>query len=364
MGIAEWFSSAKFSKTPSTYKFSPRAKVITLWLFAGVGALFVALSTHFLAVFIWAAVAAYLLNPIVSYFSSKTKTSKVFSIALLYLVVGVLIYLAAKTLFPVISNEISDLSSGSIDQSTSFIGRVASHGNFSFFDITINLKDFINNIIYWISSQVQSHAFPIFFGVIERIVFILIFFVATFYFLFDADKYEKYLERVIPAPYCEEMLHLFEKINSTLGAYIRAQVVLILIMSIASFTVLSVLRVQYSIVLSLATGILEVIPIAGPICATAIVATVALFQGTAPYGLSNTVLALLVIISYFILRQAEDYLVIPNVASKFVKVHPLLGIFALLLGGSIGGILGLFLAIPAAAVAKVILSYLYEKITE
>jgi predicted PurR-regulated permease PerM len=135
-------------------------------------------------------------------------------------------------------------------------------------------------------------------------------------------------------------------------------------MSIASFTILSLLKIKFAIILSLTTGILEVIPIAGPIAATTIATIVALFQVGTPFGISNISLAAIIIFAYFILRQMEDYFIIPNVASRFVKVHPVVAIFALLVGGTIGGVLGLFLAIPTAAILKVFSEYIYLKLTE
>jgi predicted PurR-regulated permease PerM len=135
-------------------------------------------------------------------------------------------------------------------------------------------------------------------------------------------------------------------------------------MSAASFITLSILRIKYALMLSLATGLLEVIPIAGPIVATVIASTVALFQITTPFGMSNATLTIIVIAAYFGLRQLEDYFIIPNVVSKFVKVHPVVAIFALMVGGSVSGVLGLFLAIPTAAIIIVFSGYIYKKLIE
>ena len=216
----------------------------------------------------------------------------------------------------------------------------------------------------WLKAQGPQQLFPLFFGAVERLVLLLIYLVVTFYLILDSGKYIILLKRIIPIPYRQEIFDLLENINITLGAYIRAQVVLIFMMSLASLIALSVLRVKYAFILSLTTGLLEVIPIAGPIIATTIAAMVALFQVGTPFGLSNLQLALIVILTYFILRQLEDYFVIPNVVSQFVKVHPVAAIFALLVGGSVAGVLGLFLAIPTAAIVIVFSGYLYKKLTE
>ncbi len=364
MKIFDWFSPAVFEEKASTYKFSDKAKVNTLWLMAAVLVLFLLVVSHVLPVFIWAAVAAYLFNPAITFISAKTKTRRSLSIILLYAIVAVIIFFSLKLIVPAISNEISDLASGNYDQTTSIIGRVAAQGQVVIFDIPINMKDLVGNISTWVASQISSEGLTIFFGAVERAILLLVFFVVTFYFLLDSEKYKDDFERMVPQPYRSEIAHLIEKGNMTLGAYIRAQIVLMLIMSIASFIVLSCLRIKYAGVLSIMTGVLEVIPVIGPICATVVVTIVALLQANNALGFSSIMLAVIVAAAYFILRQLEDYFVIPNVAARFVKVNPVVGIFALLVGGGFWGILGLFLAIPTAAIIKVIFGYLHNKIVE
>ena len=364
MGLFEWLSPGKAPKSPNTYKFSNRAKIITLWIMAVSCVAFLFVSVHLLKIFIWAAIAAYLFNPVITFFSGKTKASRAASIVVLYVIIGILLSWSVKSVLPFISNEIADLTSGSITDTTSFIGKVANAGSITIIGMTIDLKEIVIATSSWIKEQFSTQGIPIFIGALERFIFLIVFFVLTFFFLLDAGKFREAVEKLIPNPYREELSYLIERINMTLGAYIRAQIVLILVMSIASFTVLSVLRIHYAGVLSIMTGVLEVFPVIGPVCATAIVATVALFQVATPFGLSNAVLAMMIIIAYFLLRQLEDYFVIPLVASRFVKVHPVIGIFALIIGGNVGGVLGLFLAIPSAAIIKVLFSYFYYKLVE
>ena len=72
---------------------------------------------------------------------------------------------------------------------------------------------------------------------------------------------------------------------------------------------------------------------------------------------------MIVISAYFILRQIEDLIVIPNVVGKFIHVHPVVVLFALFIGARIGGVLGIFLALPVSAVLKVLFNYFYPKLT-
>ena len=63
------------------------------------------------------------------------------------------------------------------------------------------------------------------------------------------------------------------------------------------------------------------------------------------------------------MRQIEDYLIIPNVVGKFIHVHPIIVIFAVLIGAKMAGVLGVFLALPVAAVLKILFYYFYPKLT-
>jgi len=358
------FKPVKSDNGESTYKFTLGAKIATLWIIAAVVLVFLYFFAHILPVFIWAAVTAFIFSPIVNYFTERTRTPKALWIAVLYIVVGILIFLMVKSLIPLISNEIQDLASGSLDDPSTFLGRIASQKNLSFLGININLRDQVLALEDWVKNQLPLQAIPLFFGTVRGIVLLLVYFVVSFYFLFESGNYIESFKKIIPSPYKEELSSLLNNINQTLGSYLRSQVVLILVMSAASFMILAILRVKYALVLSLTTGVLEVIPIAGPIVATATAAIVALFQIGTPFGMSNATLTLIVVAAYFALRQVEDYFVIPNVMSRFVKVHPVLAIFSLMVGGSAAGVLGLFLAIPTAAILKVIFEYLYQKMGE
>jgi hypothetical protein len=152
------------------------------------------------------------------------------------------------------------------------------------------------------------------------------------------------------------------QVNHTFGAYIRAQVILFVIMTVSTLTVLSVLQVQYALVVALATGVLELVPIIGPWAAAAIAVLVAVSQGSGPFGWSPTQLAIVVAICYLILRMIEDQVVIPQLVGRIVRIHPVLVIFGVLTGAALGGALGLVIAVPILAALKIIVLAIYEEL--
>jgi predicted PurR-regulated permease PerM len=224
------------------------------------------------------------------------------------------------------------------------------------------LQERIDELTTELTDTVSAAALPVLFGTVSVLIELIIYLVASFYFIVYGDKFVLAFRNLLHRRYHGEFDRLIQEINSTLGAYIRGQALLVAIMSVASFTVLYTLDIKYAVILAIATGFLELIPLVGPWTAGAIAVAVALFQESTPFGWTHLTLALVVGFAYFALRQLEDALVIPTLIGRIVHLHPLLVIFCVVIGTSLGGILGLILAVPVAAVAKILVSYFYAKL--
>ena len=108
---------------------------------------------------------------------------------------------------------------------------------------------------------------------------------------------------------------------------------------------LSVLGVRYALALGLIAGVLELVPFAGPVAPPP--SPRSSWPPTAlPLRLAPPVSAVVVALVYVGLRQAEDYLVIPQVVGRAVALHPLVALFAVLAGAAVGGVPGMLLGIP------------------
>jgi predicted PurR-regulated permease PerM len=181
---------------------------------------------------------------------------------------------------------------------------------------------------------------------------VVIWFFATFYLLLNGRNHIAYLYRFVPDDRIDQVRTILGRIHAILGGYLRGQFYLIIIMSVAAYIVLQILHVPYALPIAIGTGILEIVPFVGPIIATTIAALVALpTQGT------GTMVA--VIIAYFVLRQLEDQIVIPQLIGRVVHLDPVVTIFVVLAGEHIGGIIGVLLAVPVAAAVRVVLDELF-----
>jgi predicted PurR-regulated permease PerM len=195
----------------------------------------------------------------------------------------------------------------------------------------------------------------------ETVVKLFLFLVATFYLLMDAPRLRSTLADAIPQEYRPELIALAKQINLTWQQYIRGELLLFALMTVATTIGLTILQVPGALFLGLASGALELLPIVGPITAGTLAVSVAYFNGTNPWGWSQVAYAAAVAVFYFIIREAEDYFVIPNVLGRAVRLHPLVVLFAVTAGGIFDGLFGLVIAVPVAASIKAIAMYLYAK---
>ena len=132
-----------------------------------------------------------------------------------------------------------------------------------------------------------------------------------------------------------------------LGLYLRAKLVIALVMSVLTYLGLRLIGVEYSAPLALMTGFLDLIPVVGPLLALVVSAGVALATG-------NFTKALLVVLFYLLLQQVEAWILEPRLLGGAVGLNPWLTLAALVLASIFFGPLGALLAIPALIVVTVI----------
>jgi predicted PurR-regulated permease PerM len=214
-----------------------------------------------------------------------------------------------------------------------------------------------------LAGMASRNALPFVVGAGHFLLHFLIFLIATFLLLRDAPRLLDVVRRSLPRDHRAEILHVLRDTNVMLGRYIRGQLILVALMSTVTTIGLTVLGIPYSVLLGLMTGALETIPFVGPITAGAIACLVALGHPN-PFGWSQIAYVGVVAGMYTILRHAEDYLVIPTVIGRAVRLHPAIVIFSLLSGGAIFGLLGIVLAVPVAATLRLVLIYVRAKLRD
>ena len=344
---------------------SPRSRTIVIWIGVIGAAVLLLEAAHALQPFFWAVITAYLLHPLVSLIHRKTRLPKQLITLWLYAMLGLLITLVIINLGPVLIDQVSEFND-QIPQMSDDIERWINENQRARMDKLGIDSDYINERLDEVGKELANTlgkaALPVLFSTFTIAIETLIYLVASFYFIIYGDRFLASFRSILRERYHSEFDRIIDEINRTLGAYIRGQAILVGIMAVASFLMLSVLGIKYALILAIATGFLELIPLIGPWAAAAMAVLVSIFQDGTPFGWSHLTLVFVIGLLYFALRQLEDAFVIPNVIGRFVHLHPLLVIFCVVVGTALGGILGLILAVPLAAVIKIIASYFYAKL--
>jgi predicted PurR-regulated permease PerM len=191
-----------------------------------------------------------------------------------------------------------------------------------------------------------------------RLLDSLVVLIVSFYLLVSGKRLGAALLRFVPADSRAQTGYMAGRIHTMLGAYLRGQLLLIVLISGVSFVLLQfIFHVPYALPMAILIGFLEILPLVGPAIATVLAAGVAL----AVHGPGA---AAAVALAYVAMRELEDNLVMPFVVGRAVEISPVVTIFAVLAGGAIAGILGMLLAVPAAVAIKVLLDFLYPTATD
>lgn len=163
-------------------------------------------------------------------------------------------------------------------------------------------------------------------------------FVIAIYMLADGRKIWAACLRLLPLRIRDRFNYEVQK--NFLG-FLRAQVLIVIFLTISSFIIYSLLRVKYALILALVIGVLDAIPGVGATLAVIIV-TLLVFLAQGQW------MALKVLIASLILQQIQDNLINPRLMGKTLEINPVLLFLALFVGERIAGLLGVFLAIPIA----------------
>lgn len=346
---------------------SPRARATVAWIGVGLGVVVLFEAAHALTPFVWAVITAYILHPLVGLIHRRTRLPKHLITGWLYVLIGLLLIILLINLTPPLLRQLEELQQEKIPELVGdiqrwFDARTRANERFAGID-TGFIAERLDALGQQAADLLGTEAVPLLLSTFTVAVDLLIYLIASFYLIVYGDKFVLAIRDAMNRRYHREFDRLMLDINSTLGAYIRGQLILVVIMSSASYAALRILDVDYALSVAIATGFLELIPLIGPWSAGAIAVTIAMLQETAPFAWSNPTLAAVVALVYFALRQLEDAFVIPLVIGRIVHLHPLLVIFALVIGTSLGGVLGLILAVPVAAVAKIVSSFFFGKLT-
>jgi len=323
--------------------------IVTVLLFAlGLGFLYVARAT--LIAFLFAIFFAYLMSPAVNRLE-KLLRGRERAIALIYTLLLVLVVVFFVIVGPKVTREgarlgqslptlLTKLSSGEIAET---LGK--DHG--------WNAKStaLVESFLVSHSDDITELAQRVGLRVADVAKQAWLFFVVpllSIFFLKDGRSFSDFLLSTIQSrPQREFLENVLNDLNQMLAHFIRAQLTLAGLTLVMYSAVLGIMGVPYALVLGTIGGVLEFVPVVGPLAGALTIVSVALLMGY-PHWVT-----LLVFLGIW--RLIQDYVSSPRIMGESMELHPLAAIFGVMAGGEVAGILGIYLSIPVMASLRIVL---------
>ena len=199
-------------------------------------------------------------------------------------------------------------------------------------------------------------------GAISGVVWAIFILVFSFYMVKDAPHFGRFVAINVPEPLRPEVGRLWHEIVRIWNSFVRGQFVVAFVMGFTVMVTMGALGVRNAAVLGLISGVMEFVPAIGPVIAAVPGVMIAIFLGSSWMPIPNLWFALVVGLTYFLLQQFENLYLVPRVVGSRVRLHPAVVIVGVLAGLQLGGILGVLLAAPTIASARVLLGYVYGKL--
>jgi predicted PurR-regulated permease PerM len=177
-----------------------------------------------------------------------------------------------------------------------------------------------------------------------------------FYVLNDSYRFQRSLRRMIPSKVEPDLRNIVIIIDGLLGAYIRGQLILCLVVGLMSTALLLAFRIRLALLLGTMAGIFEIIPFLGPWLGAIPAVLIAFLRSPAT--------ALWVALGFVVIQQIESNLLAPRISGGAVRFHPAVVMILVIVGSEVAGLFGVLVAVPVAAVVRDVFQYLYLRTTD
>lgn len=208
----------------------------------------------------------------------------------------------------------------------------------------------LNNIVSTFSKGAFSSVSFIFGGALSFLLIVVL----SFYLAVQEDGVGQFLKAITPWKQERYILNLWNRSRHKIGLWMQGQLLLAAIIMVLVYLGLLLIGIEHALLLAVLAGVLEIIPIFGPIIAAIPAVLIAFAQG-------GTSMGLIVIGLFLIVQQFENQLIYPLVVKKVVGVPPMVSILAILIGGQLAGFLGVLISVPVATVIIELIADMEER---
>ncbi len=301
--------------------------------------------TEVLGVVIISFIISYSIRPFHKFFMERGLNRKL-SALIVILSIILFVVIIFSILVPWIYNESSNFAEV-IGEMKSYYGRIT--GDIKY----VTDSPFVKEVLYSSYEKFKDALMVIVSNFLSKIVSIaenmlLLFIIPTlvYFFLSDGDSISKGIMKYMPLSNKYAIRRALNHMDKVMERYIITQFELCGIIGVLTFIALKVSGIKYALILSLVNAVFNIIPYFGPVIGAIPIILIAL--------LTSTKKAVIVVFWLFVIQQLEGDIICPKILGETVDSHPVTILLLLIIGGSIGGILGMIIVIPVWVMIKIV----------
>lgn len=318
-----------------------------------------------IAPLILAVIIAYILSPVANYLQNRFKLHRGLATVLAFLLMAVIL---AGIFMLIIPPLVAQFSSLNVDIERIFSQFQAIRiTRYEILGQTVDIDELSQQVL----GSLRNLSEP-FFGqtlgyaveLLSSLVWVLFVVVVAFYLIKDGHALQEWIEGLIPSSYLPDYAQLRLTISEIWSAFFRGQIVLAMVVSIIFSVAGFILGMPFALAMGFLGGILEFLPTLGYAIWLVIASLLAFFIGSTWLPIPNWMFMLIVIGLHLIFQQFDINYLLPRIIGRRVHLPPLVVILGIFAGALLAGFLGILLAAPTIASARVIGRYIYANLVE
>jgi predicted PurR-regulated permease PerM len=310
-----------------------------------------------------AAFVAYLINPAVVYLTTRTRMQRVAAVNLVYFSAVILLIGLPATLLPIFADEAQFVIEDILNLANQLRQTLASPIRIG--GLVFHLEEWGKSIFQAqnaVLSPIPERTLQLLETTSVGVLWFLVILVSVHLFLSQWPTMRDWLINLAPPPYRPEMEELYNRIRRVWLAYLRGQIVLMLVVGLVFTLAWLILGIPGAFLLGVIAGLFTLVPDVGPFLAMVLAAGVALLEGSTWIPLSNFWVTGIVLVVYLVLINLKNFFLRPYIMGRSVHMNEALIFIAIIIATILKGILGALLVVPLLATVVVIGGYIQRRV--
>lgn len=310
-----------------------------------------------------AGILAYILAPLVGRLQRRFRLPRWLATVVVYVLLLAVLLTGPALITPVLVERLSQLGAALED----IVARIeaTTGGVIRIGEVTINGAQVVDQTVAALRGLVEpvfGRTLNLAFELLSSVVMGVFVLVISFYLVKDSLKLRRWVRRLPPAGYREDFRRLALEVNAIWAGFFRGQLTLALVVAVGFTVVGALIGMPFALAMGVLAGMMEFIPSVGHTIWLITASILAFFFGSTWLPIPNWAMLLLVIGLHSIFAQVDLNYLIPRIIGRRVRLHPLVIILGIIAGASVAGVLGVVLAAPTIATARVLSRYLFANL--